>query len=167
MRFYHRAVETGLSSAGLHDAAYALLHEVLRTDWGLNDITIEKTERGKPYLAGQSLHISVSHTQGFVCCAVSEVPVGVDCEYLRSVPESVMRRTCTERELQDIRNSEEPDARFLLYWTLKESISKKRGVGLRESFRQYEITFEDGQPVCAGHRLYFERIGGFFAAAAE
>ena len=94
-------------------------------------------------------------------------PCGVDCEHRRTVSESTMQRVCTEKELLDIREADDPGARFMEYWTLKESISKKRGVGLRESFKQYEITFRDGLPECAGHTLYTERIEGFFLTAAE
>lgn len=167
MEIYGKTVDAELNGEQLHEAAYAFLHTVLRQAWHLDDITIEKTAAGKPFLVGQPVHISVSHTKGFVCCAVSDSPVGVDCEHYRKPSESAMRRVCTPRELEDIRRAADPSARFLMYWTLKESISKKRGVGLRESFRQYEITIEDGKPVCDGHTLRFEERGGFFLAAAE
>ena len=167
MKIYSKEVGTGLSSLQLHEAAYTLLCDALRTDWNIDHIVIEKTEAGKPYLKGTDLEISVSHTQGFVCCAVSETPIGVDCEHLRTVSEKTMQRVCTETELEDICRSEDLSARFLLYWTLKESISKKCGVGLRESFRQYEITFIDEKPVCGEHILYVEQRGRFFVAAAE
>ena len=73
----------------------------------------------------------------------------------------------SDNELADIRAADDLCARFMEYWTLKESISKKRGVGLRESFKQYEITFQNGTPICDGHILYTERAAGFFLAAAE
>ena len=167
MKIYFEKADPVLNSTQLHDAAYALLLRALRTDWGLHDIRIEKTPAGKPYIADEPVHISISHTKGFVCCAVSEKPCGIDCEYRRTVSESTMRRVCTETELLDIRAADDLCARFMVYWTLKESISKKRGVGLKESFKQYEITFRDGVPVCAGHTLYTEKIDGFFLAAAE
>ena len=102
-----------------------------------------------------------------VCCAVSEKPVGVDCEACREVSLRAAERVCTEGELGYLRAGKAPSARFLTLWTLKESISKLRGVGLRESFKQYEITFEDGNPVCKGYTLHTQRIGGFFVSAAE
>ena len=167
MKIFYERVDIGLNSAALHDAAYALLRRVLRKAWNLQDIMIEKTPAGKPYLVGEALQVSISHTKGLVCCAVAESPVGVDCEYPRAVSGRVMRRVCTEREIRDIQAADDPQARFMQYWTLKEAISKKRGVGLRESFLQYEITFSNGQPVCAGHTLYMEQTDGFFVAAAE
>lgn len=168
MKLYTKAVLRGMPSAALHDAAYALLAEALAADWGIQSPAIEKTALGKPFLAGEGgPHISVSHTDGFVCCAVSERPVGIDCERMRRVTEAAMRRVCTPEELCDIRAAADPAAHFLQYWTLKESISKKRGVGLSESFRQYPIRFEGEKPVCPGHDLHFEMHGGYFLAAAE
>ena len=167
MKIYVERVDPALKSAQLHEAAYALLRRVLRTDWGLPDVHIEKTPAGKPYIAGSTVHISISHTKGLVCCAAAQTPCGVDCEYTRTASENVMRRVCTEKELRDIHAAADPAARFMLYWTLKESISKKRGVGLTESFQQYEITFQNEKPVCEGHTLHIERMDGFFLAAAE
>lgn len=168
MKLYWKTVDPALHAAVLHDAAYALLFEKLEAEWGITGAKIEKTPKGKPFLVGEGLpQISISHTKGLVCCAVSRQPVGVDCEYFRRVPERVMRRVCTENELRDIRQAADPDARFLQYWTLKESISKKRGTGLGESFQAYEIRFEGDRPLCPGHRLRAERTDGFFIAAAE
>ena len=167
MKLYYEKVDPALRGAQLHDAAYALLRRVLRTDWDVPEAEIAKAPGGKPYLVGETLHISLSHTQGLVCCAVSEKTCGVDCEYPRAVSQSTMRRVCTEKELRDIFAADDPCARFMVYWTLKESISKKRGTGLRESFQQYEISFRDGQPVCDGYTLHTERPDGFFLSAAE
>ena len=168
MKLYARIVPQALSAAALHDAAYALLFDVLRADWSIPSPQVEKTPLGRPYLRGAGRpFISLSHTRGFVCCAVSGTPVGIDCERRRRVTEGAMRRVCTPEELADIRAADDPAARFLQYWTLKESISKKRGVGLSESFQQYAIRFEGEKPVCPGYRLHFQMRGGFFLAAAE
>ena len=168
MKLYARTVEQDLPAAALHDAAYALLFDALRADWQIRASRVEKTALGRPYLPGADMpFISLSHTRGFVCCAVSQAPVGVDCERYRRVTEGAMRRVCTPEELADIAAAADPTARFLQYWTLKESISKKRGVGLSESFRAYAVRFEGERPVCPGHTLHFEMRGGFFLAAAE
>ena len=131
MMVYRKTVEKGLKPAELHNAAYALLQEVLRTDWNCPEVVIEKTALGKPYIHGrEDLHVSLSHTDGLVCCAVSKQPVGVDCEPLRTVPQRVLQRVCTPLELEAIPNAPDPEMRALALWTLKESISKKRGVGM-------------------------------------
>ena len=167
MKIYYEQVDPALHGIALHNAAYAFLRQVLRTDWSLQDVVIEKTSAGKPYLVGKEIEISISHTKGLVCCAVSKKPVGVDCEYRRTVPIRTMERVCTEKELADILAADDPSARFTVYWTLKESISKQRGTGLKEPFKQYEITFQNGVAVCPGYTLHTSVVNGFFLAAAE
>ena len=168
MKLYAKTVEPDLPAAALHEAAYALLFDALRADWQIRASRVEKTALGRPYLPGADMpFISLSHTRGFVCCAVSQVPVGVDCERYRRVTEGAMRRVCTPEELADIAAAADPTARFLQYWTLKESISKKRGVGLSESFQAYAVRVEGERPVCPGLKLHFEMRGGFVLAAAE
>lgn len=168
MKIYWKAVDPDLSAAAQHEAAYALLFHGLAADWNIAHPKVKKTAFGKPILAEEnSPYISISHTKGFVCCAVSENPIGIDCEYPRRVSENVMRRVCTQTELQNIQMHAEPHMRFLAYWTLKESISKKLGVGLRESFKNYEIIFQEEKPFCIGHCLRLEKHGKFILACAE
>ena len=145
MRHYVENVPPSLTQKELHDRAYALLYRVLKDEWGIASPVVEKTPLGQPYLKGENMpHISLSHTKGIVCCAVSRKNVGIDAEYPRRVRGSAAERVCTPAELRDIQSSPNPAARFLAYWTLKESISKCRGTGLSESFQNYEITFQNG-----------------------
>ena len=168
MRRYVENVPPSLTQKELHDRAYALLYRVLKDEWGIASPVVEKTQLGKPYLKGENMpHISLSHTKGIVCCAVSRKNVGIDAEYPRRVRGSAAERVCTPAELWDIQSSPNPAARFLAYWTLKESISKCRGTGLSESFQNYEITFQNGMPHLNGYTLFFEQYGVHFLAAAE
>lgn len=168
MRIYYEKIDEKLNTKAQHNAAYDLLHRVLYECYGLDNADIQKTPEGKPYIAGSTVKISLSHTSGLVCCAVAEgKEIGIDCERIRSVSKHVPKRVCTEKELSDILNSKNPDYRFLMYWTLKESISKKRGVGLRESFLQYEILWDDDRPMCKGYELQIKQVDDFFIAAAE
>ena len=73
MRRYVENVPPSLTQKELHDRAYALLYRVLKDEWGITSPVVEKTALGKPYLKGENMpHISLSHTKGIVCCAVSE-----------------------------------------------------------------------------------------------
>ena len=42
--------------------------------------TILYNDNGKPYLAGNNRHISISHTNEYVAIAVSDYPIGIDIE---------------------------------------------------------------------------------------
>lgn len=79
MRRYVENVPPSLTQKELHDRAYALLYRVLKDEWGIASPVVEKTPLGKPYLKGENMpHISLSHTKGIVCCAVSRKNVGID-----------------------------------------------------------------------------------------
>ena len=81
MRRYVENVPPSLTQKELHDRAYALLYRVLQDEWDIALPVVEKTPLGKPYLKGENMpHISLSHTKGIVCCAVSRKNVGIDAE---------------------------------------------------------------------------------------
>lgn len=96
MRRYVENVPPSLTQKELHGRAYALLYRVLKDEWGIASPVVEKTPLGKPYLKGENMpHISLSHTKGIVCCAVSRKNVGIDAEYprrVRGVPQSASVR---------------------------------------------------------------------------
>ena len=109
MRRYVENVPPSLTQKELHDRAYALLYRVLKDEWGIASPVVEKNPRGKPYLKGENMpHISLSHTKGIVCCAVSRKNVGIDAEYPRRVRGSAAERVCTPAELRDIQCSPNP-----------------------------------------------------------
>lgn len=88
---------------------------------GKNDFKIKRTENGKPYTDGTEF--SLSHTDGLTVCAVSENPVGVDCEKVRSInnKEKIISRFLNETA-QTISDEE-----FFREWTAFESSVKYFG----------------------------------------
>ena len=83
---------------------------------------IKRTKNGKPYADG-SVCFSLSHTDGFTVCAVSDKCVGVDAEKIRTVKnkEKILRRF-TGKEYENI-----SDKDFLWEWTQFESCVKFSG----------------------------------------
>ena len=63
-----------------HTAAYALLATLFREETGRPLPEIARTELGKPYFEGETVHFSITHTKHFAFCAFSDVPVGIDAE---------------------------------------------------------------------------------------
>ena len=104
-------------------------------------------KHGKPYLKDHpDVHFNISHSNGFVACAVADAPVGVDIEWLDrcgEVREALIRRTLTEEEQSAMQAwiEEGYDAReiFFRFWTAKESVLKYLGCGLTRELREIRI----------------------------
>lgn len=99
--------------------------------------TLTYSDRGRPYLADFKADFSISHTDGWIFCAVSrdasDCRVGLDAESgsrlrLETVPALVKRWfSLKEQELL----GDAPDLQaFLRIWTRKEALVKWQGEGL-------------------------------------
>ena len=64
----------------LHSLAYRLLSEVMQKYYGVMHYTLGKNEYGKPYFLDCPYHFSITHTNFLVAIAVSDTPIGIDCE---------------------------------------------------------------------------------------
>jgi phosphopantetheinyl transferase len=82
------------------------------------------TDSGKPYLADNSLYISISHTKGFVAVALDEEePIAIDIEYLSPRVEKIRTRFVNEVEENSL-SQENRLIHLLLHWSAKESLFK-------------------------------------------
>lgn len=110
------------------------------------DIDIKLSPSGKPYLEGNPVYFSVSHSENLVACVVSNRPVGIDVEFIRPIPPSIQERICTEAELKHLRsfkNEEERNLRFFTLWTRKEALFKRNGT-LPRNDRGNDVLTPDG-----------------------
>ena len=105
--------------------------------------TFRYNEHGKPYLEGGPF-FSISHCKTGIAVAVSDEPVGIDIEQIRSAGADLIERTMNEEEQRLIRESEQPDRTFTRLWTQKEAIVKCQGIGI-ESFEQLQTVLNDAQ----------------------
>ncbi|SLM49943.1 4'-phosphopantetheinyl transferase [Nitrospira japonica] len=112
------------------------------------DWTFVATSHGRPEIARPSsaLRFNVSNTSGLVVLAVTHrLTVGVDVESLsRPAPIEVADRffaPAEARVLQSLPPSERTRC-FFEFWTLKESYSKARGLGLAIPLDRFWFTLE-------------------------
>lgn len=113
---------------------YARAEEIIFTLLGRAE-KILKTPLGKPYIGGNPLFISLTHSGRHAAIATDTVPVGVDSECLRGRShESVLKRF-SERERAEI--SSERD--FLIHWTAREAYIKMRGETLASTLKRIEF----------------------------
>ena len=148
----------------------SLIGEVLLL-WGVKqriglsprEVEFSRGAHGKPYIAGSSLHFSLSHTKGAVCAAFSDGEVGVDIERGdRVVSNAAKIRVLSERELSACSDEEE----FIKVWVRKEAFLKRLGVGITRDLRNVD-TFMLPDTAVFSHGDYIIGASGSGAASAR
>ncbi len=119
--------------------AATLALEAALSDMGLceKNMQYSENEYGKPYFkAHPEIYFSVSHTDGFSVAAVSDSPIGIDCERSdRKISRAVLNRFFSDSEVKAFENAE---ARL---WTAKESYTKLYGIPFAEGAKNIEIPY--------------------------
>ena len=114
----------------------------------------EAGEHGKPHVAwpevSPRLSFNLSNTTGMVACIIAvERDVGIDVEEVERAVRAmeVADRFFSPSEVSALRalpEAEQP-ARFITYWTLKESYIKARGLGLAIPLDQFSFLIDEGK----------------------
>ena len=84
---------------------------------------------GAPYIEGGP-HFSISHCKRGIAVAISENPIGIDIEAIRTFSPELMRKTMNEDEQLRITSSAIPEVEFIRFWTQKEALLKLQGTGI-------------------------------------
>lgn len=148
--------------AAEHEAGESLLRYALREEYGMNwlpEITREK--KGKPFFAEYpQIQFNISHSDGRVVCALGQIPLGIDVEYVRGVSDRLINRALTDSERSWLERSRDKQSAFIRLWNLKESFLKATGEGLRTELRAVEFLLpEEGQ---GGEILCNQKGASFF-----
>lgn len=122
----------------LSAAAYLLLCEGLRQEFGINEPpTFGYHNNGKPFIEGYpEVHFNLSHCREAAICAVSHQPVGIDVESIREYHDTLARYTMNDEEMELITHAARPDVAFIRLWTMKESLLKLTGEGIRKDMKE-------------------------------
>jgi 4'-phosphopantetheinyl transferase len=148
-------------------AAHVLLRTALSRHTGVDpvDWVFEKNSHGRPEIVAPRriapLRFNLSHTDGLVACGVTlGRDIGVDVEQLRPMPRhlALARRFFAPAEAEALATwpAEGRDARFLEYWTLKESYIKARGLGLSLPLQRFGFELRPDAPI----RVSFDAVLG-------
>ena len=126
--------ELGQRSCAL---AYLLLKRALREEYGITENPVfEYGEHGKPTIADHpEIFFNLSHCREAVACAVSDKPVGIDVESVRSFKESLVRYTMNDEEVEQIMTAPRPEVAFIRLWTMKEARLKLTGEGINDNLK--------------------------------
>ena len=86
-------------------------------------------EYGQPRIEGGPC-FSISHCQHGIAVAISEKPIGIDIEHIRTAKPELVARTMNEKEQAEIWADTSPDIAFTCLWTKKEAVLKMQGTGI-------------------------------------
>lgn len=90
--------------------------------------TIAYRPSGQPYLLEEpDLHLSLSHTRGYVLAGLSSKPIGVDIECIDERVPRVTSRVLSQKARAYLEQTEDDRLRYLLYhllWTAGEALYK-------------------------------------------
>jgi len=114
--------------------SYLMLADLLKSEFGLEEFSIEKGEHGKPFLADHSdIHFNISHCQKAIAVVVSDKPIGIDVESFRRFNDGLLDKSMNPTEKEEILKSEAPEETFASYWTRKEAVFKMQGTGITDN----------------------------------
>lgn len=128
--------------------AYQLLKQGLSEMYDVTENPLfEYNEHGKPSIVGHpEIYFNFSHCKEAVICAISERPVGVDVESVRSFNDSLVHYTMNDAEIREIESAENRAVAFIRLWTKKEAALKLIGTGIsndiKDVLRQEGLCFD-------------------------
>ncbi len=131
---------------------------------------INHEKGGKPYLTEYpGTYFNLSHSGGYVLCALGDAPVGVDVQKITKVKEEVAERFFTEKDRLVLAGQDgvERTALFFRMWSVKESYIKLTGKGLQGGLDTFEIdwegrrVFEKGKHSPAAYFIEAELLPGY------
>ena len=139
------------------------------------EVSIGRSERGKPYFIGipadmTQLHFSLSHSGLYGACAVHTGPLGLDIQEHRPCDkEAIARRFFHSTEYDFlVRYDFEP---FFDIWTAKESYVKYTGEGLAGGLGAFSVVDEMGFVTDLGMvrllRIGFQELYSMYLCAED
>ena len=141
--------------------SYKMLCELL-TEWSrVHQLPINQqpiflyNDYGAPYIEGGP-YFSISHCKRGIAVAVSENPIGIDIEAIRTFSPDLMRKTMNEDEQLRITSSAIPEVEFIRFWTQKEALLKLQGTGIISDLHYvlthaHEVSWTEISPLDKGY----------------
>lgn len=114
--------------------AYLLLEKGLKEHFAIDQpLEFTYNHYGKPYLKDiPNIYFNMSHCKCGVVCALADCEIGVDIQEVRPFEIDIARRVCSESEIQQLLDSDDPARLFCRIWTKKESFAKAKGASVAD-----------------------------------
>ena len=142
-----------------HGAGRQLLAQMYAEITGKPMPPILIAPRGKPYFAEGDLHFSISHTKGYVFCALSQKNIGMDAEEKdRKINLNLAEKILSDKEKTRFDGAVDKPAALLKLWVLKEAAGKLSGEGINGYPSHTDFSPEDNR---------VQEIAGCYVAIIE
>ena len=107
---------------------WVLLGKALKELLNLEIDNLQFTKKSNGKWISPSICFSLAHTDGLVAVAISDSPVGVDCELIRPMKAGIEKKMLTECELRELGSipSCEKDLYIIDKWCRKEAVFKMK-----------------------------------------
>ena len=102
---------------------------------------LTKEQNGKPYLHGYpEIHFNISHSGEYAVCAAAGIPVGIDIQVRQPVRgKRLLERTMNAGEQEAVRDAEDSEMAFAVFWAQKESYLKWSGEGITRNLSELSM----------------------------
>lgn len=135
---------------------------------GYDDDRVVISESGKPYIEGDRIFFSLSHSGEYAACSVENVPVGIDIQRIVDIKPAAVSRFCTEKEAEYLKNSSDAATDAVKLWALKESWLKASGCSTKQAFETGFMIKENGIQGPEGYVFIVdESIPGYIVAVCR
>jgi len=111
---------------------YFLLIKILENEYNINKKNIKFCDSGKPYIDGNTIHISLTNHYPYIGILISENECGVDIEIYEKKDDylAVASKIFAAKYYDNIVEAKDPIKLFYQYYVKLEAISKLKGEGL-------------------------------------
>ena len=123
--------------------AHQKLKEILKNDFNYQLTNLSYNKYKKPYLIDCDLFFNISHSKDIVVIAIDTSEIGVDIEFYDRFEEKNINKMFSEKEVEQIKNSNNPYKEYSKLWCMKESLLKCIGTGLKIDMRNVLDNKED------------------------
>ena len=128
----------------LSAGVYLLLKKLLSEENITNPI-FKTGKYEKAYISNhKDIYFNLSHSGKVALCAISDMEVGVDVEYIDpEIDLNIAQNYFYNSEYKSIMNAKNKSEEFFKYWVLKESYMKYTGLGMNLALDSFEMVIGD------------------------
>ena len=148
---YFAGIINSKNEEGIKESLYALLIlsqaiDTLTCRADRARLIFKRSSEGKPHFEGTDIYFNISHSKGYVACAVSDSgDVGIDIEASEIQKDKALKLADRYFSRSDIKKIKEYPESFARVWSEKEAQAKFLGVGLADFLKNERENCQNGE----------------------